>query len=41
MGEKMVGRIQSFATPCLHGMAKMQRVPVDNDGGEQVEPAMR
>ena len=37
MGEKMVGGIEPFAAPGLNGMAKVQGVPVDDDGGEQVE----
>src|SRR3546814_1503491 len=37
MGEKMVGGIEPFAVPGLNGMAKVQGVPVDDDGGEQVE----
>ncbi len=37
MGEQMIGRVQPFATPGLDGMAEVQGVPVDDDGGEQVE----
>jgi len=37
MGEQVVGRIQPLATSGLDGMAEMQGVPVDDDGGEQVE----
>ena len=37
MGEKMVGGIEPFSAPGLNGMAKVQGVPVDDDGGEQVE----
>ncbi len=37
MGEKVVGRIESFAASGFDSMAEMQGVPVDDDGGEQVE----
>jgi hypothetical protein len=37
MGEKMVGGIQPFASSGFDGMAEVQGVPVDDDGGEQVE----
>ena len=37
MGEQMVGRIEAFAAPGLDGMAEVQGVSVDDDGGEQVE----
>ena len=37
MGEKVIGRIKPFATPSFDGMAEMQGVPVDDDGGEQVK----
>lgn len=37
MREQMVGRIESFATPGVDGLAEMQGVPEDDDGGEQVE----
>ena len=37
MGEKAVGRIKPFAASGFDGMAEMHGVPVDDDGGEQVE----
>jgi len=37
MGQQVVGRIEPFASPGFDGMAEMQGVPVDDDGGEQVE----
>lgn len=37
MGEKVVGRIKPFAASGFDSMAEMQGVPVDDDGGEQVE----
>lgn len=37
MGEKMVGGIQPFASSGFDGMTEVQGVPVDDDGGEQVE----
>ena len=37
MGEKVIGCIQPLAASGLDGMAEMQGVPVDDDGGEQVE----
>lgn len=33
----MVRRIQSSATPCLDGTTEVQSVPVDDDGGEEIE----
>jgi len=37
MRQQMIRGIESFATPGLDSMAELQGVPVDDDGGEQVE----
>ena len=37
MSKKMVGSIEPFAATGFDGMAKVQGVPIDDDGGEQVE----
>ena len=38
MGEKMIGGIEPLTATGFDGATEMQRVPVDDDGGEQVEP---
>ena len=37
MREKVIGRIEAFPATGLDGMAEKQGVPVDDDGGEQIE----
>lgn len=37
MGEKVIGGVEPLAASGLDSMAEMQGVPVDDDGGEQVE----
>jgi hypothetical protein len=38
MDEQMIWHIHPFASPDLDGMAEVQGVSVDDDGGEQVKP---
>lgn len=41
MGEKVIRRIQPFASSGLDGMAEVHSVPVDEDGGEQIKSVPR
>lgn len=36
MGEKVIGGIEPLTATGFDGATEMQRVPVDDDGGEQV-----